>query len=42
MTKTVLAFALAIATFATVPASAGPPACQDDLGYGRTGLGCGG
>jgi hypothetical protein len=42
MTKLVLALALAFATLATVPASAGPY-CQEDLGYGRTGsFGCGG
>jgi len=42
MTKLVLALALAFATLATVPASAGPY-CQEDLGYGRTSsFGCGG
>jgi hypothetical protein len=42
MTKIVLALALAIATLATVPASAGTH-CQEDLGYGRTSsFGCGG
>ena len=42
MTKLVLALALAFATLATVPASAGP-SCQEDLGYGRTSsFGCGG
>jgi hypothetical protein len=40
MTRIVLALALAIATLATVPASAGP--CKEDLGYGRTSMGCGG
>ena len=35
MTKLVLALALAFATLAAVPASAGPY-CQEDLGYGRT------
>jgi hypothetical protein len=43
MTKLVLAFALAIATLATVPANAGGKYCQEDLGYGRTSsFGCGG
>ena len=42
MTKLVLALALAFATLATGPASAGPT-CQEDLGYGRTSsFGCGG
>jgi hypothetical protein len=42
MTKLVLALALAFATLAAVPASAGPY-CQEDLGYGRTSsFGCGG
>jgi hypothetical protein len=42
MTKIVLAIVLAVATLATVPASARPN-CQEDLGYGRTGnFGCGG
>ena len=42
MTKLVLALALAFATLATVPATAGPY-CQEDLGYGRTSsFGCGG
>ena len=42
MTKIVLALALALAAFATVPAAAGP-SCQEDLGYGRTSsFGCGG
>jgi hypothetical protein len=42
MTKLVLALALAFATLATVPASAGSH-CQEDLGYGRTSsFGCGG
>jgi hypothetical protein len=42
MTKIILALTLALATLvATVPASALAP-CQDDLGYGRTSMGCGG
>jgi hypothetical protein len=48
-TKIALAFALAIAALASVPASASPHHdwqvagnCQEDLGYGRTsGWGCG-
>ena len=39
MTKIILALALALATVATVPASAGPY-CQEDLGYGRTSSFC--
>jgi hypothetical protein len=41
MTKIVLALILSLATLATVPASALPP-CKEDLGYGRTSMGCGG
>jgi hypothetical protein len=42
MIRLVFALALAIAAFATAPASAGP-SCQEDLGYGRTSaFGCGG
>jgi hypothetical protein len=42
MTKIVLALALAIAAFTTVPAHAGK-GCQEDLGYGRSSsFGCGG
>lgn len=35
MTKIVPAVALAITTLATVPASANPNYCQEDLGYGQ-------
>lgn len=43
MTKIALAVALVIAAIATIPASAHPNHCQEDLGYGRTGgFGCGG
>jgi hypothetical protein len=43
MTKFILALVLTIAALAAGPASAGPPNCQEDLGYGRTGsFGCGG
>jgi hypothetical protein len=41
MTKIILALTLALATLATVPASALDP-YQDDVGYGRTSMGCGG
>ena len=41
MTKIILALTLALATLATVPASALAP-CKEDLGYGRTSMGCGG
>ena len=42
MKRIVLALALTLVAFATVPAAAGPY-CQEDLGYGRSSsFGCGG